>query len=119
MIVALAPLLGHWISDRVPSELPIGERWFLLATALFCFGMLTVFPWYLALIVTGLILLSPYTALLGLAPLAHADSLLAAQLACVLGMLVGTRWRIERKPVPLLIAGAAFLAATAVVGKLI
>jgi hypothetical protein len=119
-LLALASVpLGYWISSLVPNELPIGERWFIVATALFCVPLFWLLPWWQAAIVAGALLLGWYPALIAFAWAAYMPSMALAQLLCVLGVLVGTRWRTEKRPLSQLCTAAAVLAVLVIAPQLI
>jgi hypothetical protein len=98
VLLCASVLLGYWVSALVPAELRIGERWFLIATGVFCIPLFWLLPWWQAALASGLLLLGWFPALIGFGFAAWNPSLVLAQLLCVLGVLVGTRWRVEKRP---------------------
>lgn len=119
LLIALAAILGYWISTLVPGELTIGERWFLLATALCCIPLFFFMEWWEAAITAGALLFGQYPAIAGLGWLMTKDNYTLVLVSISIGLLIGTRWRVERrKPLHGLIA-LAIATIVVIVTKLI
>ncbi len=111
LVLGASILIGYYISDRVPGELPIGEKWFLVATALFALPLFWFLKWWAAALVMGSLLLGWFPALIGYGSVMHASPLVEVEVLIVLGLLVGTRWRVEERPFPQLLVATLIITA--------
>jgi hypothetical protein len=109
LLTASAVLIGYWISTFVPEELPLGKNWFLAATAAFTIPLFFILSWWQAALVAGAILLGWFPALLGYAAVMSRENLHLTYIVLVLGILIGTRWRVEDRSFTHLVAAMAVL----------
>jgi hypothetical protein len=111
-LLAATPLIGYFIASKTTEELAAGKKWFMAASIASAALLLVLAPWWAALIAV------PGFAFGWLAGLAALLMLLFLQpdwaLACltaVLGVLLGTRWRADRRSLVTLLAGCLVVAA--------
>lgn len=111
LLLAATPLIGYGISAQVPDELPIGKKWFFTGSLLLSMPLFWLVPWWIALIATAGIAIGWFPGLFGLLVLLMlpADWTLSC-LVATLGVLIGTRWRTDKRPIRQLILGSAALA---------
>lgn len=115
MLLALTPLIGYFIATQTPDELPIGKKWFFTASAVFSVALFLFAPWWLALGAAAGQLIGWFAGLAGLLLLVlfGSGSWELSCLIAVLGLLLGTRWRTEGRPLRQLLLGCIVLAGAA------
>lgn len=111
LIILLSAVVGYLLTRAVPYEHKDGQKWFLAATIGACVFLFTIFSWWKAAIIAGAILFGSYPALLALGWLAAGQGLAPAELSIVLGILIGTRWCVEKRSFTALGTSIAALAA--------
>jgi hypothetical protein len=115
LLTASSVFLGYLISTQVPEELPLGKNWFLAFTAVFLVPLFFLLAWWQAALVAGALLLGWFPALIGFGAVMGREELPLAYILMVLGLLVGTRWRVDKRPFTHLLAAMAVLTALALV----
>jgi hypothetical protein len=114
LLLAATPLIGYTISSQVPEELAIGKKWFFTASVLISVATLWFAPWWIAVPAILGMFIGWFPGMFGLLLLilASMDWTLAC-LAATLGILLGTRWRTEKRSLRQLIYGSIALAVLA------
>jgi hypothetical protein len=110
LVLALTPLIGYWALARVPDEEPVAKKWILGAHALVALLLFLALPWWQAALLCGALFIGWIPALLAFTWLATGPLALPMSIYLVgLGVLTGSRWRVDTHSERLLALGSIAL----------